>query len=304
MGKKYENEQSVSLFGVYEDPYIQRRGSGNPRPSQPVPAAEPSFRRQFEQGKLYFSWLGHSSVFLHMQEQNILIDPVFSTYTSPVPFAGPKRFPGRKPNPDDFPEIDLVLVTHSHYDHLDRKTICSLDAQVKRYVVPEGVGAILKRFGIAADKITELIWYESCCQKGLEVSLVPSQHGSGRNPFAMKDSLWGGFLLRSKDHTVYHSGDGGYAGHFSKIHEKYGDIDLAVMECGQYNKKWHAVHMFPEESVQACRNLHAKLAVPVHWGAYVLSDHAWDDPPKRFSQRAEELGQPCRIMKLNEWLTI
>lgn len=304
MRKKYENEQKVPLFGKYTDPFGERRGTGDTRPAQPIASVEPSYRRPFEPGKVSFSWLGHSSVFLRMQEQNILIDPVFSMFTSPVPFAGPRRFPGRAPKPGDFPGIDLVLITHSHYDHLDRKTIRSMDAQVKHYVVPEGVGAILKRFGIAADKVTELGWYEDYTRDGLMVTLVPSQHDSGRSPFSMDATLWGGFLLRNKDYTVYQSGDGGYAGHFSKIHEKYGDIDLAIMECGQYNQKWHAIHMFPEESVQACLDLHAKLAVPVHWGAYVLSDHAWDDPPRRFSQRAEELGQPCRIMKINEWLTI
>ncbi len=120
----------------------------------------------------------------------------------------------------------------------------------------------------------------------------------------MNRTLWGGFVLQSKDFTVFDSGDGGYADHFSKIHERFGDVDLAIMECGQYNQKWHTIHMFPEESVQACLDVHAKLAVPVHWGAYVLSDHAWNDPPKRFSRRAEELGQPYKVMKINEWLTI
>lgn len=304
MRKKYENEQNVPLFGKYSDPYIERRGNGDVHPSQPIAAMEPSFHRQFEQDKLYFAWLGHSSVFLHMQEQNILIDPAFSAYTSPVPFVGPRRFPGRVPEPSDFPEIDLVLITHSHYDHLDKATIRSLESFVKHYVVPEGVGAILKRFGIAASKITELGWYESFCQTGLAVTLVPSQHDSGRSPFSMNRTLWGGFVLQSKDFTVFDSGDGGYADHFSKIHERFGDVDLAIMECGQYNQKWHTIHMFPEESVQACLDLHAKLAVPVHWGAYVLSDHAWNDPPKRFSRRAEELGQPYKVMKINEWLTI
>lgn len=304
MEKKYENEQAVPMFGKYSDPFGNRRGSGSRRPAQPVSADAPSFCRQFDSEKLYFAWLGHSSVFLHMQGPNILIDPVFSAVVSPVPFAGPRRFSGRAPKPADFPGIDLVLITHSHYDHLDKKTLVSLDTRVKHYAVPAGVGADLRRFGIAAEKITELAWYESFCQAQLAVTLVPSQHDSGRGPLSMNTTLWGGFVLQSRDYTVYASGDGGYAGHFSRIHEKFGDIDLTIMECGQYSPKWHAIHMFPEESVQACLDLHAKLAVPVHWGAYVLSDHPWDDPPKRFSQRAEELHQPYRVMRINEWLEI
>lgn len=304
MGKQYENEHNVPLFGEYIDPFAERRGTEEIRPSKPLPAEEPTFLRRFEQGRVYASWLGHSSVFLHMGQQNILIDPVFSARTSPVPFAGPRRFPGRRPKASDFPEIDLVLVTHSHYDHLDRQTIRALNAQVKHYIVPEKVGAILKRFGVARDKITELNWYESCSRNGLTITLVPSQHDSGRSPFLMNRTLWGGFVLQSGDFTVFNSGDGGYADHFTKIRERFGEIDLAIMECGQYNCKWHNIHMFPEESVQACLDLHAKLAIPVHWGAYVLSDHAWNDPPKRFSRRADELGQSYRVMKINEWLEL
>lgn len=304
MRKRFENEHDVPLFGTYCDPFGERRGSGAVRPSEPIPAEEPSFFRTFDPGKVYFSWLGHSSVFLHILGQNILIDPVFSRFTSPVPFAGPQRFPGRLPKAGDFPELDLVLITHSHYDHLDRATIRSLDPKVSAYVVPEGVGAILRRFGAAPDKITELSWYESTDRDGLTVTLVPSQHDSGRSPFSMNRSLWGGFVLQGGDFTIFDSGDGGYADHFSRIAQRFGKIDLAIMECGQYNERWHAIHMFPEESVRASMDLGAGLAVPVHWGAYVLSDHAWDDPPKRFSKRAGELCQPFRIMKINEWLTL
>lgn len=304
MGKKYENENEVPLFGQSTDPFASRRGNEKRRPSKPVPAMTPTFKRQFAKEKLYFSWLGHSSVFLCVQGQNVLIDPVFSKFTSPVSFAGPRRFPGKPPKAEDFPKIDFVLITHSHYDHLDKTTLLSLDAQVGRYIVPEGVKSVLQRFGIKPDKITELSWYESFTKCGLAITLVPSQHGSGRGPFSMNKSLWGGYLLQSETYTVYNSGDGGYAGHFRRIQEKYGDIDLAIMECGQYNEKWHSVHMFPEESVQACIDLHAKLAIPVHWGAYVLSDHPWNDPPKRFERRAAELGQPCRITVINEWIIL
>ena len=120
----------------------------------------------------------------------------------------------------------------------------------------------------------------------------------------MNRSLWGGFLLKSENHTVFNSGDGGYAGHFKEIYERFGTVDLAIMECGQYNEKWHAIHMFPEETVQACEDLHAKLTVPVHWGTYVLSDHAWDDPPKRFAWQVDEKGIPYRILEINQWLVL
>lgn len=302
--KKYTNQQAVPLFGKYKDPYGNRRGEGQLRPSVKKAIAKADLKREYNEEKLYCFWLGHSSVFLHMQKQNLLIDPVFSMYTSPVPFVGPKRFIGETIKADDLPFIDTVLITHSHYDHLDRKTIRTLDGQAKNYVVPEGVGAILKRFGVNPAKVQELKWYESVEINGLNIALVPSQHDSGRSPFSMNRTLWGGYVLRNESYTVFDSGDGGYADHFKEIHERYGNVDLAIMECGQYNEKWHAIHMFPEETVQACEDLHAKLCVPVHWGTYVLSDHPWDDPPRRFAMRAKEKGVNYQIPDINTGLIL
>lgn len=301
--KKYKNQESVSVFGKYTDPYSERRGTGELRSTNQI-IVKADFNKQYDEEKLYFLWLGHSSVFLHMQKLNILIDPVFSMYTSPVPFIGPKRFVGETIKADDLPLIDIVLITHSHYDHLDRKTIRALDKKVKKYIVPEGVGRILKRFGVNTIKIIELNWYEYTEISALNVALVPSQHDSGRSPFSMDRSLWGGFILKNDKYTVFDSGDGGYANHFKDIYERYGTVDLSIMECGQYNEKWHAIHMFPEESVQACEDLHAKISIPVHWGAYVLSDHVWDDPPRRFAKQAEEKGINYQILDINKWLIL
>lgn len=302
MQSHYKNISQVNTFDHYKDPYADRRGSGPIRPESPLPTAIPDFHRSFEQNKIYFSWLGHSSVFLHMHGMNILIDPIFSKYASPVPLPMLNRFPGKVIVSSDLPEIDLVLITHNHYDHLDRKTIRSLDYKVKRYLVPTGVEKILRSFGIAKGKIRELYWYEKTELNGLQISLVPSQHFSARFLHDRNRTLWGGYILKDKNHTVYDSGDGGFAEHFEKIREKYGPIDLAILECGQYNERWYSMHMFPEETVEAARILDAKLSVPVHWGAFVLSDHAWDDPPKRFSQRADELSVKYQIPVLYDWV--
>lgn len=304
MPNKYCNLNPVSLFGEYTDPFADRRGTGPTRPETPVMAVEPCFDRQFDREKLYFSWLGHSSVFINMCGLNILVDPVFSLRASPVQFAGPLRFAGTEVNVSALPEIDLVLITHNHYDHLDRQTILALDGRVKRYIVPLDVGKNLLRFGVSDEKITELGWYDEEDVCGLKIIAAPSQHDSGRSPFTMNSSLWCAFLLKGEGHTVFISGDGGFADHFADIHAKYGDVDLAVMECGQYNCRWHTIHMFPEESVMAAKILKAKLAIPVHWGAYSLSDHPWDDPPKRFSRRAQECGVAYKVPALNELLVL
>lgn len=304
MARKFENLTPITTFGNYADPFRDRTGSGPVRPESALEAKEVAFLRDYDSGKLYFSRLGHSSVFLAMSGKTMLIDPVFSKYASPFPFAGPKRFPGKVLLPAELPSIDYILITHSHYDHLDKQTIRSLDKQVGRYIVPLGVERILKKFGIAPGKVVSLNWYETFTDGDLRISCTPSQHGSARSLFDRNQSLWCSFVLKNSNYSVFDTGDGGFGEHFSRIHEMYGDMDLAIMECGQYNVRWHPVHMFPEESALAAARIGAKLAVPVHWGAYVLSDHPWDDPPKRFSRRAKELGVPCRIPELYEMLEL
>lgn len=304
MARKFSNLNPVPLFGQYTDPYADRRGTGPLRPEAAPKAAAPDYLRNFPDDGLHFGWLGHSSVFLHLGGKAILIDPVLCRNTSPIPGLGPRRFPGTEWSPEQLPKIDLVLITHSHYDHLDRFAIRKLDGQVGGYIVPAGVGAILRRWGIPREKITELEWYVEFRQDDLTIALTPSQHGSARSPFDQNETLWGSFVLKTSRFTVFDTGDGGFGDHFQEIAARYGAPDLAIMECGQYNVRWHGVHMFPEESAQAAAILGAKLAVPVHWGTYVLSDHAWDDPPKRFARRAEELGVPYRLPERNEIVEI
>ena len=302
MSRKYSNLVPISNSPRFIDPYRERRGTGPARPKNPLPRENPDFGDLGD--GLAMAWLGHSSIFLRMNGKNLLIDPIFSRYSSPVPMIGPKRFPGEAITPAQLPAIDLVLITHNHYDHLDRATIRALDGQVTRYVAPSGVGKNLRRFGIDPSKITELGWYEGFDADGLEVICTPSQHNSSRTMLDWNRTLWGSYVLKDGAHTVFDSGDGGFGNHFSDIRARYGAPDLAIIECGQYGERWHATHMFPEESVQACRMLEAKLAVPVHWGAYVLSNHPWDDPPRRFRQRAEELNQPFRIPVLNQMISV
>ena len=300
MAHRFSNQNPPSPRFI--DPYRDRRGTGPKKPRQPLPRETPDF---WDLGDgLAMAWLGHSSVFLRMNGKNILIDPIFNRYSSPVPFIGPKRFPGEIITPAQLPKIDLVLITHNHYDHLDRSTILSLDGQVTRYIAPTGVGNNLRRFGIAASKITELKWYEEANVDGLQVICTPSQHNSSRNYLDWNNTLWGSYVLKDGTHMVFDSGDGGFGNHFSEIQQRYGAPDLAIIECGQYGERWHTTHMFPEESVQACKLLEAKLAVPVHWGAYVLSNHPWNDPPRRFQQRAQELNQPFRIPVLNQVIPV
>lgn len=303
MAKRYENLHPTTLFGPSTDPYAERRGTGPVRPGQALPAAVPAFDSLPDRG-LFFAWLGHSSVFLKLDGKTVLIDPILGRFCAPVPLPAFARFPGQTLTVQALPAIDLVLLTHNHYDHMDRRTLLALAPKTARFVVPSGVGRYLRQFGIPGEKITELNWYEEDIRSGLQIICTPSQHSSARSPFDGGTSLWCSYFLKSEHHTVFDTGDGGYGSHFADLSRRYGSPKLAIMECGQYNTRWHGLHMFPEESAQAAQELGAEWAIPVHWGSFVLSDHPWDDPPKRFSRRAEELGVPCRVPTLYEVVSL
>lgn len=298
MRKKYQN-QNKKPQRFLSDPFKERRGKGPLNPPEPIYTAEPSILKSLQGSSLQYVWLGHSSVLLRMHGMNILADPVFSRYLSPLPPFGPKRFPGRVIRPEELPDIDILLITHNHYDHLDQPTILALDHQVRRYIVPEGVDRNLIRFGIDSQKITVLSWHEQRIAGDLRIICTPAQHNSARSLWDLDRTLWCSYVLRDDASSVFFSGDSGFADHFQEIHRLYGDMDLAFMECGQYGAPWHQIHMFPEESAEACRILHAKQSVPIHWGAYALSTHPWADPPRRFRKRCEELALTCEIPVMN-----
>jgi L-ascorbate metabolism protein UlaG (beta-lactamase superfamily) len=249
-------------------------------------------------------WFGHSSYFIKINGKNILVDPVFSGNASPVSFST-KNFPGSNVySVNDFPELDMVLLTHDHYDHLDYKTILELKSKTKVFCTSLGVGAHLERWGVAPEKITEFDWWESKqIFDGVALMAAPARHFSGRG-FARYKSLWSSFILKTINYNLYLGGDSGYDTHFKTIGEKYGPFDLALLECGQYNQDWPLIHMMPEETVQAVIDLQAKVLMPVHWGKFQLSLHTWKEPIERASRSAEEkqvtlttpmIGQPVII---------
>lgn len=286
MKKKYHNLTDTELFGNYIDPFGDRRENGPTRFEGRFEFKPYCYEDSMED---YFCWFGHSSVLLHLNRLNILFDPVFSKYASPVQIAGPKRFIGKTMDANQLPEIDVCLISHCHYDHLDKQTIKGIKDKTKRFIVPMGLKRMLVTFGVQSERIVELDWYESAEYETLKVHCCPTQHGSNRTGFDGNESLWCSWFIQS-DRNIYFTGDGGYSNTFKEIRERFGNVDLCFVECGQYNVRWHGYHMFPEEGVQACLDLNAKLSVPVHNGAYNLSDHYYKEPVHRFERRSAELN--------------
>ena len=253
--------------------------------------------------EVFITWFGHSSILLQMHGMNILIDPVFSKRTSPIPFIGPKRFLDA-PNLNTIPSIDLVLITHDHYDHLDYKTIKNLDNKVKKYIVPLGIEKDLEKFGINKDKVINMAWWEEINLRGLKICCTPTKHFAGRLFIDSNKTLCCSYIFKDEYNTIFDSGDSGYGEHFKQISNKYGPISLSLLDSSQYNVRWHDSHMFPEESVQASIDLNSKVAFPIHWGAYALSDHSWDDPVHRFTKESKEKNIEYMIPKSGQTVNL
>lgn len=223
-------------------------------------------------------WFGHSSFFLQLSGKRILVDPVFSPVSSPVLFY-PSSFKGTDIySPEDMPEIDCLFLTHDHWDHLDHKTMLAMKSKVKKIITGLGVGAHLERWGFDKDKITEADWNETTIlDEKIKVHILPARHFSGRGLIRNK-SLWVSFLIETPDFKLFLSGDSGYGKHFAEIGEKFGPVDLAVMDSGQHDKDWKYVHMMSDEVVKAAKELKAKRLFMAHLGRLCISNHPWDEP--------------------------
>ena len=241
---------------------------------------------------LRVTWFGHSSTLVEIDGFRILTDPVFSDRVSPFGFIGPKRWYAPPIALADLPEIDAVVISHDHYDHLDMKTIRAMQNWRAVFVVPLGMGAHLAYWGIPESRIVELDWWQekTFAEKGgFKIVLTPARHASGRWLVDNNSKLWAGFALVGNKHRVYYSGDTGLFPAMKQIGEKLGPFDLTMIEVGQYNRSWPDWHIGPEQAVKAHRWVRGRVMLPVHWGLFVLAAHSWTEPVERVSKEAERM---------------
>jgi L-ascorbate metabolism protein UlaG (beta-lactamase superfamily) len=264
-------------------------------PPHPVPSVTTNLSVQ--PGTASVTWFGHSSYLLQIAGYNILVDPVFSGHASPFSFSV-KNFAGTDSyHVDNMPFIDLLIITHDHYDHLDYETILLLRSKTGHICTSLGVGSHLRYWGIAAEKITELDWWEATTlapantignqqAPGIQLTATPARHFSGRGLVRGK-TLWSSFVLQVGEQKIFLGGDSGYGDHFKKIGDTYGPFEMAILEAGQYNIRWPQIHMMPEETVQAAIDLKAGVLLPVHWAKFSLALHPWNEPVKRVQAAAK-----------------
>lgn len=246
-------------------------------PPKPLPFVKSDLKNLPDENPLMV-WFGHSSYLIASGKYRVLVDPVFSGQASPVAIFG-KSFPGTDIYPPaDFPDIDLLILTHDHYDHLDYRTILALKPRIKRVVTSLGVGSHLEYWGVDPSIVTELDWWEGAqIEPGIHITATPARHFSGRG-FVRCKTLWSSFVLSIHGLNLFLGGDSGYDGQFRNIGERFGPFDLAILDGAQYGTAWPYMHMVPEQTVRAAKDLKTKLLLPVHWGKFAMAYHVWNEP--------------------------
>lgn len=241
---------------------------------------------------LRVTWLGHSTMLVDVDGARVLIDPVWGERASPWSSTGPARF-YEPPLPlEELPPIDAVIISHDHYDHLDYETVFRMRDVDTQWLVPLGIGAHLEHWGIPADRITELDWWDATEVAGLIITATPARHFSGRWLDRMSETLWAGWTMKGPEHAVFYSGDTAMHPQFEEIGERLGPFELTLMEAGAYDSTWSDVHLGPEQAVMAHKMVGGGVLMPVHWGMFDLGNHSWTEPMERILSAAERQGVP------------
>lgn len=278
-----EYEDKVNLLNL-----VFSKSHGPKKPTAMRRLTASSFPETPENSAVY--WLGHSAGILELNGQRIGVDLVFDN-ASPVPLTV-KRYQPAPIARGELPKLDYILLTHNHYDHLERKTVRSI--RNGHFIVPYGLKTALTRWGIAADRITEIGWRDTFEQDGLKITAVEGIHFSGRSLSDANQTLWNSYIIETPDQKIFWGGDSGYGRHYAEIGRQFGPFDWAALEIDAWNGGWPGIHMFPDQTVQAAVDLKAKRLLPIHWGVY---DLAWHDWQKSINRVVDEIrDKPIELM--------
>jgi L-ascorbate metabolism protein UlaG (beta-lactamase superfamily) len=281
-------------------------GGKDREPRRPLPTAPVDLERLAHPPSdgVQVTWMGHSTLLIQVAGFSVLTDPHWSVRASPVGFAGPKRFLPLPLPLADLPDPDVVIVSHDHYDHLDRATVVALARRGIRFVVPLGVGAELADFGVPKEQLTELDWWGRCeiVPGRFAITAAPTQHFSGRGAFDRNKTLWASFAIEARGpgqtdpvHRVYFGADGGMQDAFADIARRLGPFDLDLLEIGAWDPAWSDIHLGPKNAVLAHAMLGGAVLLPIHWATFSLGLHAWYEPAEQLLQAIEADGRPVSL---------
>lgn len=298
------------------------RGGSERKPPAPLPASDPRAAWATAPGSgLRATWLGHSTTLLEIDGLRILTDPVWGHRCSPLKHLGPARFQPVPVAIAQLPDVDAIVVSHDHYDHLDWPTMQAFAAARMPIIVPLGVGEHLESWGIASSRIRELDWWEETTirpmaggsaedrhgpgtapagDRKLVVTSTPSQHFSGRKFNTRHTTLWTSYVLAGARHKVFFSGDTGLTDEFEQVRQRLGPLDLTMLEVGAHHPSWGHIHLGPENAMKAFRMLGGGTLLPIHWGTFNLALHAWDAPPEALVARQDALGGKLMLPRLGQ----
>ncbi|MDF0731251.1 MBL fold metallo-hydrolase [Pseudomonas entomophila] len=283
---RFHNQATLPRDGVLKKlriglKYLFLRKPPETRPATP-PSVQAMTRQQVLDAPDHSLWrLGHSTVLLKLRGRFFITDPVFAERASPVQWAGPQRFHAPPLALSELPPLAAVILSHDHFDHLDEQSVRSLAPSTDYFLAPVGVGDRLVAWGIPADKVRQLDWWQETEVDGVRFVATPAQHFSGRGLFDSNSTLWASWVVMDDDLRLFFSGDTGYFDGFRQIGERFGPFDLTLMETGAYNVAWPNVHMQPEQSLQAHLDLRGRWMLPIHNGTFDLSIHGWQEPFER-----------------------
>lgn len=270
-----------STWNYIKKSYFTERLDPEPNGELPVKAVVRNDWTNMDREKFFFAWLGHSSVLIAMEGKIILVDPVMENRASPFTWVGPKRFHPAPVTAKGLPPIDVVVITHDHYDHLEEPTIKQLDSKTGLFLVPLGIGELIEEWGIAPEKVVELDWWEHHKIGTLNFTATPAIHYARRGVFDGNERLWCSWAVQGPNKRFFISGDSGYFDGFKKIGEELGPFEVTFLKVGSYDDMWKQIHMLPEEAVQQHQDLDGDIMVPLHWATFDLGLHPWYEPIER-----------------------
>jgi L-ascorbate metabolism protein UlaG (beta-lactamase superfamily) len=248
------------------------------------------------------TWIGHASTLVEIDGRRVLTDPIWSDRCSPSTWVGPRRFHPPPLALAELPSIDVVVISHDHFDHLDMATIEELASRGTHFAVPLGIGAHLEAWGVRPEQIAELEWNETVDLAGLAVTATPARHYSGRNPWRRDETLWASWVVKGPAHRFFFSGDSGYFDELKSIGAAHGPFDVALVKIGASDPTWVDIHMAPEDAVRTSLDVRAGVLLPVHWGTFNLAFHAWNEPPERAVAAAESAGVKIVVPRPGEFV--